>query len=91
VLDGYQPYETVLTRKTSGWVAGNIVLGGLIGLAIDFATGGAYILSPEQINAELEKSSISGIETEKNGIKFFVTLNPESDWMKVGQLIPNDN
>jgi len=23
-LDGYYPFETVLTRRTSGWVAGNI-------------------------------------------------------------------
>jgi hypothetical protein len=34
-LDGFLPYETTLTKKVSGWVAGNIIFGGLIGLAID--------------------------------------------------------
>jgi len=31
-LDGYQPFEVTTTRSTSGWVWGNIVFGGLIGL-----------------------------------------------------------
>jgi hypothetical protein len=35
VLNGYQPYETTITRSVSGWVFGNIVFGGLIGLGVD--------------------------------------------------------
>jgi hypothetical protein len=31
-LDGYVPHEMTITKKTSGWVWGNIVFGGLIGL-----------------------------------------------------------
>lgn len=27
-LDGYQPYETTLTKSVSGWVWGNLVFGG---------------------------------------------------------------
>ena len=34
-LDGYEPQEIVLTRKTKGWVWGNVLFGGLIGLLID--------------------------------------------------------
>src|SRR6266566_2573403 len=34
-LAGYKPYETTVTRKVRGWVWGNIVFGGLIGLAVD--------------------------------------------------------
>jgi len=34
-LDGYLPYETKFTRKVDGWIAGNIIFGGLIGLAVD--------------------------------------------------------
>src|SRR6056297_542367 len=43
-LDGYMPYETTFTRKVSGWVWGNIVFGGLIGLAVDGISGGIYKL-----------------------------------------------
>ena len=48
-LEGYLPFEMTVTRKVSGWVWGNIVFGGLIGLVVDAATGGLYNLSPEQI------------------------------------------
>lgn len=84
-LEGYEPYETVLTRKTSGWIAGNILLGGLIGLVVDFATGGAYLLTPEQIEAQLGQST-SMIHKTDDSIQFFVTLQSQDDWKKIGQL-----
>jgi len=89
-LDGYEPYETVLTRKTSGWIAGNIIFGGLIGLAVDFGTGGAYILSPEQIDAKLGNKT-SMIKRSGDSIQFFVTLEPQEGWVKIGQLTPTKN
>jgi|LauGreDrversion4_2_1035121.scaffolds.fasta_scaffold290606_2 hypothetical protein len=84
-LDGYQPYETVLTRKTSGWIAGNILLGGLIGLVVDLATGGAYVLTPDQIQAEFGKTTAM-VKAPNDQIQFFVTLEPKKDWVKIGQL-----
>lgn len=45
-LNGYQPHEMIINRKVSGWVWGNILFGGLIGLAVDAGTGGMYKLSP---------------------------------------------
>ena len=50
-LPGYHPYEAVINKDMSGWVFGNIIFGGLIGLAVDAITGGLYDLSPEQIQA----------------------------------------
>ena len=47
-MPGYQQFEMVTTRKTSGWVWGNIVFGGLIGLIVDASTGGLYDVRPEQ-------------------------------------------
>ena len=52
LLDGYLPYEVVLIRKVDGWIVGNIIFGGLIGLIVDVATGSMYKLSPEQLTAE---------------------------------------
>ena len=84
-LDEYEPYETNLTRSTSGWVWGNIVFGGLIGLAVDAAAGGMYKLSPEQIETEL-KAPLSNASTNKSGLFIAVVLNPDPSWEKIGSL-----
>ena len=83
--DGYQPADLTLTRSTSGWVWGNLVFGGLIGLAVDAITGGLYKLTPNQLNATLAKQS-SSVAPTKDG--FYVVLVPAADkgWLKVGQL-----
>lgn len=41
-LDGFHPQHATLARKGSGWLMGNILLGGIIGLAIDLGTGNWY-------------------------------------------------
>lgn len=43
-MDGYEAEQVIIENNVSGWVAGNIVFGGLIGLAVDAATGGMYKL-----------------------------------------------
>jgi hypothetical protein len=84
-LEGYLPYETKLTSKVDGWIAGNIVFGGLIGLAIDAASGSMYRLTPDQIQAELRNQSASVVK-DQDGIFLTVVMQPRSDWQKVGQL-----
>lgn len=54
-LDGFAPYEIVLTRHVSGWLFGNLIFGGLIGIIVDAADGAIYNLKPEAITASLEK------------------------------------
>ncbi|HRD55221.1 MAG TPA: PEGA domain-containing protein [Parachlamydiaceae bacterium] len=84
-LEGYYPYETILTRQLSGWVFGNIVFGGVIGVAVDAITGGIYRLTPEQIEANL----LQPVAQNKNGISYIsVVLKPEASWEKIGQLSP---
>jgi hypothetical protein len=82
-LDGYKPFEGTLTRTTSGWVWGNILFGGLIGLAVDASTGGLYKLTPEQVAAQLPSNTAS---LSRDGIYVVVTLQPGEGWTKVGQL-----
>jgi len=84
-LDGFQPFEATLTRKTSGWVWGNIVFGGLIGLAVDAMTGGLYNLTPEQNAATMVKQS-GAASTADGTLQIFVVLAPDPAWKKVGQL-----
>lgn len=86
-LAGYQPYETTLTKSVSGWVWGNLVFGGLPGLAIDAITGGLYKLSPEQINGEFKESQASA-NISKDGLFITVVLEPKSNWEKIGSLKP---
>jgi len=83
--DGFQSADLTLTRSTSGWVWGNLLFGGIIGLAVDAITGGLYKLSPEQLSATLAKQTASVAPT-KDG--FYVVLVPaaEQGWLKVGQL-----
>jgi uncharacterized protein YceK len=83
--DGYDPADLTLTRSTSGWVWGNLLFGGIIGLAVDAITGGLYKLTPEQLSATLAKQQASVAPT-KDG--FYVVLVPaaEKGWLKVGQL-----
>lgn len=84
-LAGYHTYETTLTREISGWVWGNIVFGGLIGLVIDASAGGMYRLSPEQINADLKSSQANVIKND-DGILIAVVMEADSSWEKVGTL-----
>jgi uncharacterized protein YceK len=85
VVPGYKPYEATITRGTSGWVWGNIVFGGLIGLVVDAISGGIYKLKPEQVEAILAKE---GASITKDGDVIYVTvvLTPDPSWEKIGAL-----
>ena len=78
------PYEATLTRGVSGWVWGNIVIGGLIGLAVDAISGGLYKLTPEQMTATLGKDAAS---VDAGALRIHVVLRPDSNWVRVGQLV----
>ena len=86
-LNGYQPFDATITRSTSGWVWGNIVFGGLIGLAVDAISGGLYKLSPEQVEAELASKGM-GMDMQGSDIIITVVLEPDPSWEKVGNLLP---
>jgi hypothetical protein len=84
-LPGYQPFEATLTCGVSGWVWGNVVFGGLVGLAVDAISGGMYKLTPDQITASLSNPSVATTKSA-DGVYLFAVLKPEADWEKVGQL-----
>ncbi len=83
-LQGYNPYELALTRSVSGWVWGNIVFGGLIGLVIDASTGGMYMLKPEQITADMK--TMASATNDSSQLMITVVLDADPSWEKVGQL-----
>jgi len=57
-LDGYDTYETQLTRKISFWLWGNVLNGFIPGMTIDMLTGSMYKLFPENISVELQKAKV---------------------------------
>jgi hypothetical protein len=83
-LEGYQTYQTKLTKKFNAWYLGNILIGGIIGLVIDPITGAMYNLSPDQINAQLNKGTV--YNSNQKGVYIAVALNVDPNWKKVGQL-----
>ncbi|HET7250501.1 MAG TPA: PEGA domain-containing protein [Gemmatimonadales bacterium] len=86
-MDGYQPFEIATTRSVSGWVWGNIVFGGLIGLAVDAITGGLYNVKPDQVQAQLSKTA-SRAALEDGSVYVFLVREPDPNWQLIGQLTP---
>lgn len=84
-LEGYQPYEAVFSRQVSGWVFGNIVFGGLIGLAVDAISGGLYKLTPEQVQAEMRSQNLV-CNNPSTDSYIAVVMKPNPAWEKIGQL-----
>jgi hypothetical protein len=84
-MAGYEKSQLTVTKSVSGWVWGNIVFGGLIGLAVDAISGGLYNLSPEQLHAELRKNG-ANVSSSKDGIIVVAVLRPDPAWQKIGSL-----
>lgn len=84
-MAGYAPYEMKLTRGTSGWVWGNLVFGGLPGLAIDAITGALYKLTPTDVSATLTRPTAT---LSDQGLMIAVVLSADPSWEKVGQMQP---
>lgn len=84
-MDGYQTFETKLTKKFNAWYIGNAMVGGFIGFIIDPITGAMYTLSPKLIDAQL----INGTQVSSNDENISIRIAMEIDptWQKVGQLV----
>ncbi len=85
-LEGYQPYEATFSRHVSEWVFGNIIFGGVIGLAVDAISGGLYKLTPDQIQAELRANQMMYSKTSPDSC-IIVVLQPNPSWEKIGNLV----
>jgi hypothetical protein len=70
----------------SGWVWGNLVFGGIPGLAIDAITGGLYKLAPEHVMATLARADV---EVASGGEVLLVTvvMRPAPGMERIGTLV----
>lgn len=83
-LEGYEAKEIALSRSVSGWVWGNIIFGGLIGLVVDASTGGMYKITPEVVMTNLSTTKPQGSNHEHLYITVVMDIDPQ--WEKIGQL-----
>lgn len=89
-LEGYQTMEVTLEHKTNGWVWGNLICGGLLGLIIDFSNGAAKKLDPGEVNVQLLTAMGSDIEPTVYAV--FSTLDSSGDLRILPvPLIPDSN
>jgi hypothetical protein len=73
--EGYESVEVKLIRTKDGWLWGNILLGGLIGLAIDYSSGSAYKLTPDKIEVALNKLDKLSLNKKNGDLLVFVDRN----------------
>ena len=53
--EGYEPTEIELKRRFSVLFIGNILIGGLVGMGVDAATGAMYDITPDTIQVNLRQ------------------------------------
>ena len=61
---GYDTMVVVLRKSMCGSTAGNLVIGGVIGLGVDAISGAMFKLEPLEINAQLNKTIVPVPVTE---------------------------
>lgn len=62
--EGYEDTAVHLTREVSAMTAGNVLIGGLIGLGVDAVSGANFRLVPEAVSVSLQRSpeTLGGLE-----------------------------
>jgi hypothetical protein len=50
---GYKDTTVELKRGVNGWIFGNILLGGLIGIVVDVCDSSCYAFSPDSVSQSL--------------------------------------
>ena len=75
--EGYEPVTVVLKKGLNGWVWGNILVGGIIGLIIDVATGATSKFVPSEVEVKLMQKKL-GLNNLNGKDILFVKLKEEA-------------
>lgn len=83
-LPGYQTQTVHLQKTLSGWIFGNLFIGGILGIAIDWSDGAMYQLTPQQLSAYQSKNQ----HFDQSGDRLTIVMVPNAlkHWRKIGQL-----
>ncbi|MCE2732941.1 MAG: PEGA domain-containing protein [Chryseotalea sp.] len=85
-MEGYYPYDVKIKRDLDGWLFGNIIFGGIIGIIIDASNGSMYRLTPNQINVQLNRTTASIHRNQDDRLQIGVVLQADPTWEKIGTL-----
>ena len=88
-LDGYLPYQMTLEKKTSGWVWGNIVFGGVVGVVVDASTGAMYRLTPGTVDANMETRT--AVVDGKRTIQVAIVMRADPTGRRSGNSAPSSD
>jgi hypothetical protein len=92
-MSGYQPTQIWINREFNttslfniGWfLCGGIP--GIVGFAVDFATGAIYELDPTEVSAQLNRSGAES-SWHDGEVFVFITLEPQPEWELVEYMEP---
>lgn len=87
-MEGYEPYEVEVKRTLDGWLFGNIIFGGIIGIIIDSSNGSMYRLKPDEIFSQMGDELVHN-PREHGRIFIAASLNLDPSWEKISKLKPN--
>lgn len=59
--EGFEENQSRVESHLSWWVAGNVILGGLVGILVDVLSGGGYTIEPDAVAVTLKP--IEGVTT----------------------------
>jgi hypothetical protein len=85
-MEGYYPYEMKIKREMDGWFLGNLLFGGLIGIIVDASNGAMYKLTPDQVVAQMGKTTAMNSNKTDDKIYVAVTLDIDPAWERIGTM-----
>ena len=56
--EGYEPTQIELKRGLNGWIVGNILFGGIIGVVVDICSGSVYQFYPSEVKQNLSPTEV---------------------------------
>ena len=72
--EGFEENQSRVESHLSWWVAGNVILGGLIGILVDVLSGGGYTIEPDAVAVTLKP--IEGVTTSAGPSLSSLTQSP---------------
>jgi hypothetical protein len=75
-LDGYSKQTIMISQGVNGWFWGNLCLGGIIGMGVDFITGSMWDLQPSNVSIKLHTAMA---KTDTGYVVTFVTRDDKGE------------
>ena len=76
---GFDTYRVTTENSITGWFWGNLLCGGVVGIVIDLATGSAYDVEPDVVNANLQKAHASLNDVNSGDYSYIFTKDENGD------------